>query len=141
MGNEFIIRFYRLKDSVICDRAGTITSGEDVLHASTLEKAGEVSRDFVASHPTLGCMVYRPDGGFALQVRGSLPAGKPKQTRQRSFLLAGVQLIPAAALVWWDAANNFGLILPTLLASRLIYGGLFKAVDGVLGPDREHNKD
>ena len=139
MGSEFTIRFYRLTDAVICDRDGAITSGDDLVSAATLDEAGLVCRDFVAQHPKLGCLVYRPDGGFALQIAGNQPGRKPQPTRLRSGLLACVMLLPAAALVWWDAANNFGLILPTLLASRLIYGGLFKAADCVIGPDSRPN--
>jgi hypothetical protein len=76
--------------------------------------------------------VYRPDGAFAQRIPADAES-KPGPTRRRSWLLAGAQLIPAAALSWWDAANDFRLILPTLLAARLIYGGLFKAADGVFG--------
>jgi hypothetical protein len=133
MQGQFTIRFYRLKDSVLCDRAGVITSGSDVVRTATIEAAQQFSRVFVAEHPALGCLVYREDGSFAGQFTGSQFEKKPGPTRRRSWLLACAQLIPAAALICWDAANGFGLILPTLLAARLIYGGLFKAADGVFG--------
>jgi hypothetical protein len=132
MPGQFTIRFYRLKDSVMCDRAGVITSGSDLVHTASIAEAQQFSRNFVTQHPALGCLVYRPDGAFAQRIPADAES-KPGPTRRRSWLLAGAQLIPAAALIWWDAANDFRLILPTLLAARLIYGGLFKAADGVFG--------
>lgn len=131
MDREFTIRFYRLRDAVMCDRAGLIASGDHLEHAATLDEARQFSRDFVDEHPALGCLIYRPDGGFALRMDGNQPVAKPKAGPGRSCLLACAHLIPAAALVTWDAANNFGLILPTLLATLLLYVGLFKAVDAI----------
>ena len=135
MSGVFSMRFYRLKDSVMCDRSGAMAADSGLVYTATLEEAQEFSRKFVAQCPTLGCLVYRPDGSFAEQIPGSHSGDKPRPTRWRFWLLACAQLLPAAALFWWDAANGFGLIIPSLLATRLVYGGLFKVAEGIAGQD------
>ncbi len=136
MDRPFTVRFYRLREAVMCGRHGVI-GGDDVERRQSLTEARQFSRDFVALHPTMGCLVYGPDGRFTECIPGTEPGHKPKPSRRRSALRAAAFLIPAAMLAWWDSQHNFGLILPTLIAARLVYVGVYSVAEAVFGPATE----
>jgi len=105
-----------------------------VVRVATLDDARRFGGDFVGAHSGMGCLIYGPDGGFIERIAGSaVGVAKRRPSRGRSAMLAALQLIPAGLLVWWDASRNFGMILPTLLAARLVYGGLLSVADAVIG--------
>jgi hypothetical protein len=133
----FTIRFYRLRDSILCDRRGIVPAGQDVECREALSEAVQFSHDFVAAHPKLGCLIYRPDGGFLERIPGTDFGRRPKRSRRRSALYAAAQLIPAAFLFWWDWKHDFGLILPSFIAARLVYTGVICVMAAVFGPPAE----
>lgn len=134
MDDPFTVRFYRLRDSVMCNRDGVVGAAPDVELCETLSGALQFSHDFVAAHPKLGCLVYRPDGGFVERIAGTDFGPKPKRSRLRSAVYASVQLVPAAVLFWWDWRHDFGLIFPSFIAARLVYTGLLCCAHAIFGP-------
>jgi hypothetical protein len=102
-----------------------------VTPASTLDQARKFGRDFISAHPALGCAVY--GAGDRLIETIAVPVKLRARSRSRSAVEGALFLILAIAGVWWDATTGFILILPTLIAVRILYLALMRLAEAVFG--------
>jgi hypothetical protein len=128
---QFVVRFYRVGENVMRQRNGIIGGAEDIEPACTLDQARKFGRAFITSHPTLGCAVY--SAGDRLIETITLPVKLRACSRSRSAVEGALLLILAIAGVWWDATTGFVLLLPTLIAVRILYLALIRLAEIVFG--------
>jgi len=128
---QFVVRFYRVRENVMCQRDGVIGGVDDAEPASTLDQARRFGRGFISAHPTLGCAVY--GAGDRLIETIAVPVKFRARSRSRAAVEGALFLILAIAGVWWDATTGFILILPTFLAVRILYLALIRLAEAVFG--------
>jgi hypothetical protein len=63
-----------------------------------------------------------------------VPVNRRTRSCSRSAIEGALFLVLAIAGVWWDATTGFILILPTLIAVRILYVALMRLVEAVLRP-------